>query len=349
MNKEIKTYWQTFRGGEDPIESLCYVAFSSEDEKGSVLVSNVHDPTLVRGESFWERMRLTPDEVQKLRSLTVDDRACWMVTDLGIGILSSAFVPCLGMYFYVHINEEPQAVRRLLYRRHMVTKYMRLSPPPLGGIKTHMHPMEEDEALYQRLCEILDYTEQYFKIHIPSDKFCALETVEHFLRYTVSLTRCRAELCYPLYDDGTRVSPKDLVLCTTPTAARAIIYYWTGLMDEISSGGTICCDLSPISAEDRRLRLVLRTLVSPDVFKMSHRHNQRRLDEMNGMIRKGETQGIQSTLTLNRVQSGACENDTLELKAVFCFKAPPAPTSTEELRAPLGFLYDFTNPDERDA
>ncbi len=348
MNKEIKAYWQTFRGGDDPLESLSYVAFSSEDQKGSVLVSNVQDPTLVRGESFWDRMRLTSDEVQKLKALMVDERACWMVTNLGIGILSPAFTSCLGMYFYVHFNEDPQAVRRLLYRRHMVTKYMRLSPPPLGGIKTHMHPLEEDEMLYQRLCKMLDYTEQYFKIHIPSDQFCVLETLEHFLAYTVSLTRCRTELCYPLYEDGSRVSPKDPVLCTTPTVAKAIIYYWTGLMDEISGGGKILCELSPISSEDRRLRLVLKTFVSSDMFMMPNRHNQRRLEEMNRMMRKSEMQGIQSTLTLNRLPCDENGNRNLELKAVFSFNAPPMSSSHEELRAPLGFLYDFTNAYEAD-
>lgn len=346
MNKGIKAYWQMFHGGEDPLECLCYVAFSSEDEKGSVLVSNAQDPTLVRGESFWSRMRLTSDEVQKLKMLMVDERASWMVTDLGIGILSPAFVPSLGMYFYIHLREDPQAVRRLLYRRHMVTQYMRLSPPPLGGIKTHMHPLEEDEALYQRLCVILDYIEKYFKIHIPSDKLCALENLERFLGYTLSLTRCDTEICYPSYEDGSCVSPWDSVLCTTPTAAKAIIYYWMGLMDEISNGGKIFCDLSPISLEDRRLRLALKTRVSCDAFQMPHRHNQCRLDEMNAMIRKSEAQGIQSTLTLNRVPRNSSEDEALELKAVFCFKAPPAQTVTEDLRAPLGFLYDFTNTDE---
>ena len=347
MNKEIKAYWQAFGGGKDPLESLCYVVFSGEDEKGSVLVSNTQDPTLVRGESFWARMRLTSDEVQKLKTLMVDERAFWMVTDLGIGILFPAFVPSLGMYFYVHLREDPLAVRRLLYRRHMVTQYMRLSPPPFGGIRTHMHPQEEDEALYQRLCVILDYVEKYFKIHIPSDKLCALEILERFLGYTLSLTRCDAELCYPSYEGGSCVSPWDPVLCTTPMTAQAIIYYWMGLMDEISNGSKIFCELSPISEEDRRLRLALRTRVSYDAFQISHRHNQCRLEEMNAMIRKSEVQGIQSTLTLNRIPCGA-DGEALELKAVFCFKAPPAPSVPEELRAPLGFLYDFTNADETD-
>lgn len=346
MNKEIKAYWQTFHGGDDPLESLCYVAFSSEDEKGSVLVSNAQDPTLVRGESFWARMHLTSDEVQKLKTLMLHERASWMVTDLGIGILSPAFVPSLGMYFYVHLKEDPLAVRRLLYRRHMVTKYMRLSPPPLGGIRTHMHPLEEDEALYQRLCVILDSSEKYFKLHIPSDHFCSLETLERFFDYTASLTRCHTEVCYPLQEDGSCVSPKDPVLCTTPTLAQALIYYWMGLMDEISNGGKIFYDLSPISLEDRRLRLALRTRVSYDAFQMPHRHNQCRLEEMNAMIRKSEAQGIQSTLTLNRVPRSLCDAESLELKAVFCFKAPPASVVAEELRAPLGFLYDFTNTDE---
>ena len=329
------------------MESLCHVVFSSEDQQGSVLTSNAPDPTLTRGESFWARMKLTDEDVEKLRELLSCQSACWMVTDLGVGILYSAHAASLGVYIYIHLIEDPLAVRRLLYRRHMVAKCMRLSPPPLGGIKTHMHPVEEDEALYERLCCILDYISREDVLRMPSDRLLPLRVAENILQEVVRLTRCHIETSYPPMESGISSSPQESVLCTTPLAAVGLICYWTGVMDEISDGGKVFCELSPISWDDRRLQMVFKTLVLPESFEASRLRNRERLEEMHRMIRKSDALGIQSTLTLNRIKPESPDDrsdksDFLELKATFRFKAPPAPMPAAELHSALQFLYDFT-------
>ncbi len=149
MKKDIQLFWQTPpEKGIDKFDYVGCVIFNGDVESGEVLWSRVADPTLETGENFWHRLALSPDDIRRLRLSLSRGEACWLISPLGVGILSARYDVWMGTMVYLHIHDHPKALRRLLYRGYVA--FSGILPPPLGGLRTHTRPEVGDELVAKR-------------------------------------------------------------------------------------------------------------------------------------------------------------------------------------------------------
>ena len=342
MTGKQKSYWHTPPSrGACCFAHLGYVLFKSDDEEGRVLVSHVADPAIRGGEPFWKLLKLSTTDIATLRAALAEGHTCWLVSDLGVGFISARYDLWSGYFLYIHIHDDPSAVRRLLYRRQVSSAV--IQPPPLGGMRTTSAPSEKDEAVLRRLEQSLAYIDgvQVMSHKQVPDGRLSITEISTWISSVASFIGC--SLGWRVGDASTlegNASVGDEVSCPSPRLVEGMILYWICLFHRLFPEEEMICTVSPCACHGETvLRAALHVVASEKKMTQKLLDTEGLFSDMNHMIYKGELCGVRITATADDVPAKAGEPQKC-LTAELCFFQNPARNPPSGLKNPPLFSYD---------
>lgn len=340
MGKKIEALWQTPpREGETRYDYLGYVVFNSNHEGGEVLTARVGDPSVEIGENFWRRLGLSPSEICRLHDGLLQGGACWVISRLGVGILCAGYDVWMGVLIYLHIHDDPKALRRLIYRGRVTLSG--ILPPPLGGLRTHTVADAQDDAVAQRFQIALGRILALRELSLPFDarKGISLLRLHELLESMARLTGCSLSLALeevPKAHEREAVLPQ--VMCPAPRMTETILFFWLCMLGRDLERGTVVGKISVQAVADgwvprvtlqvyvpkRKLQLMVE---SPWLMAVDH------------FICRAEINGVATDMTTEPgAPSEACE--TMCLRVGLVFGRDPAKDPPAGLKNGLALVYD---------
>ena len=86
------------------------VLFCSDDENGRILCSSEDLRARIRSVGFWACLSLSGESEEQLREALARGGACWVVSPLGVGLISGRYDLWTGTYLYLHVSDHPETL-----------------------------------------------------------------------------------------------------------------------------------------------------------------------------------------------------------------------------------------------
>lgn len=327
MKQNAKAYWQTLPAeGTYPSTHLGYVLFAGDDEEGRVLASRVADPTLCRGESFYHRLALSVEEITEVRAALSSGETCLLVSALGVGLLSARYDLWAGFFVYIHIHEDPKALRRLFCHESLIPK--NVLPSPLGGLRSRSSPTAEDAPVLIRLRgSLADLTASKSAcLSGAADSPLPLSAVRELILAVARLSGGEWTLTA---GDG----EEETVLCPAPRMAEAMCVYWTCLMASVSANGRAACHIKACQrAEGRSPAIRWETTVDRGLLSGDTEESVHLLRDMDHMAYRAELNGARVSLTASESPDGCLLTAELTLEKNPAKDPPPSLKTRPKLK-----------------
>ncbi len=223
---------------------LSYALFRTGSDTGRILAARSPDRDILRvGAVLQETLHISDDAMAHLDRYE-RDVPLFVMTDVGLGILSGRYTLQGGMGLFLHIHCHPEAGARLINsgvfgvengQNYLCSQRVR----DLGGEVT-----EEDTASYHALMEAWQTVREVFDVFTPdSDGTLPLPRLQESINSLAAFAGC--DLTYSLRKaakgDTVTAFRHGRVHCYSPRLLEALILYLlTDMRDRSATRGGVC-------------------------------------------------------------------------------------------------------------
>ncbi len=92
------------------VRGMNCVLFCSDDEEGRILCFSEDMRVRVKPTGFWACLSLSREGEEQLRAVLACGGTCWVVSPLGVGLISGRYDLWTGTYLYLHVSDHPETL-----------------------------------------------------------------------------------------------------------------------------------------------------------------------------------------------------------------------------------------------
>lgn len=281
MEQKNIMYWKMpYAKRQRAYEDVTFILFSDFGDRGDkILTSNVLDPAVKTGDSFWALSGLPPRRVKRMKERVLEASAVWMVSDLGIGVLFNHYLSYMGCYVYLHIHEDPRLILSCLEWNNGVFREDPVSPCPFDVPKEFV--LWDDDVLRRgrdRLCSV----------EAVRQMFCG---VQNFVRYSgaqmyESVAQINEMLGEPMTFCDTRAAFSFDAFGFDNHVSHFGYIFWLCMLASLSADGQVKGSFHPFSEMDSAPLCLRMEIKLPPMDQLRQRSDLRHIKQVTEEVKK---------------------------------------------------------------